>query len=388
MEDKENTCVADEGRENNKMAHLHDSRINKPADDKEIDFIDLLRELWKERKFLLKASGCALIVGLVIAFSLPKEYTTVVKLAPETEDVSKKIGGLGGLAAMAGINLNTSSGTDAISPDLYPDVIQSVPFLLELFPEEVTYKKDGSRISLYKYMTLHQRNPWWTYVTGLPFKTLGAIKKLFSGKKQENSDHIDPFHLTSEQEEVIRVLKDRISISVDKKTFVITLSVQMQNAQASAELAQAVQEKLQNYIAAYRTRKVKNDLEFTRKIFNDAREAYYKAQQNYASFEDANRNIISSSYRTELERLKNEMTLTFNVYNTLAQKLEQDKLRVQERTPIYTVIEPATVPLKATSPKKGLILIGVFFLFFLGAIGWIFIRDFFKNKGDKILLAR
>lgn len=388
MEDKKMTRVADEGRENNKIADLHDSRINKPADDKEIDFIDLLRELWKERKFLLKVSGCALIIGLVIAFSLPKEYTTVVKLAPETEDVSKKIGGLGGLAAMAGINLNTSSSTDAISPDLYPDVIQSVPFLLELFPVEVSYKKDDSRISLYKYMTLHQRNPWWTYVTGLPFKTLGAIKKLFSGKKEENSDHIDPFHLTSEQEEVIRVLKDRISISVDKKTFVITLSVQMQNAQASAELAQTVQEKLQNYIASYRTRKVKNDLEFTRKIFNDAREAYYKAQQDYASFEDANRNIISSSYRTELERLKNEMTLTFNVYNTLAQKLEQDKLRVQECTPIYTVIEPATVPLKATSPKKGLILIGVFFLFLGGAIGWIFIRDFFKNKRDEILLAR
>ena len=87
--------------------------------------------------------------------------------------------------------------------------------------------------------------------------------------------------------------------------------------------------------------------------------------------------FLSSSYRTEQERLKNEMTLTFNVYNTLAQKLEQDKLRVQEETPVYTVIEPATVPLKASSPKKALILVGFVFLALFGCIGYLFVKDMF-----------
>lgn len=113
------------------------------------------------------------------------------------------------------------------------------------------------------------------------------------------------------------------------------------------------------------------------KVFGESRDAYYKAQRAYAAFEDANRNIISSSYRTEQERLKNEMTLTFNVYNTLAQKLEQDKLRVQEETPVYTVIEPATVPLKASSPKKALILVGFVFLALFGCIGYLFVKDMF-----------
>ena len=129
-------------------------------------------------------------------------------------------------------------------------------------------------------------------------------------------------------------------------------------------------------ITHYRTQKAKKDLEFTEKVLKESRSAYYKAQQAYAAFEDGNKNIISASYRTEQERLRNEMTLTFNVYNTLAQKLEQDKLRVQEQTPVYTIIEPATVPLKASSPKKLLILVAFIFLAFIGGCGYLIIKEY------------
>lgn len=351
--------------------------------EQEIDLIELAQAIWKERKFLLKICGVAVIVGLVVAFSIPREYTTQVKLAPETEDATKKINGLGGLAAMAGINLGNAGGTDAISPDLYPDVVQSTPFLLELFPVEVKDKKGHFSGTLYEYVDEHLRAPWWGYIFKLPLKAVGAVVKLFSPEEEAAEGVLDPFHLTFDQEKAVNALQQRIGASVDKKTLVITVSVQMQDPVISAELTKVVLEKLQNYITAYRTRKVRNDLKFTQKVFGEARETYYKAQQAYAAFEDANRNIISSSYRTEQERLKNEMSLTFNVYNTLAQKLEQDKLRVQEQTPVYTVIEPAKVPLKASSPKKPLILIGFVFLAFFGGIGYLFARDMFVKVGVK-----
>lgn len=345
----------------------------------EIDFVELARCLWQERRFLLKILGIATFVALVIAFSIPKEYTTSVKFIPETEDVSKKMNNLGGLAAIAGINLNTSTGSDAISPDLYPDVVQSIPFLLELFPVEVNYKEGKDSVSLYKYMTKFQKKAWWTYPLAIPSQVMSFFHKLTS-KEIQNKEGIDLFHLTTEQKGVVEALRQRIQVSIDKKTFAITLSVQMQNAQISAQLTQLVLEKLQNYITAYRTRKVKNDLEFTQKIYAEARDSYYEAQRMYASFEDSNRNIVSASYRTEQERLKNEMTLTFNVYNTLAQKLEQDKLRVQEQTPVYTVIEPPTVPLGASSPKKVLILIGILFLGLFGGIAYLLIRNLWKRN--------
>lgn len=349
----------------------------------EIDLIELARRLWRARGFLVKVCGLAALIGLVIAFSLPKEYTTTVKLAPEMEDISKKMNGIGGLAAMAGINLNTSSGADAISPDLYPDVVQSTPFLLELFPVKVIAPESVDSLALYDYMLNYQRTAWWNYVIQAPFKALGAVKGFFSKADVQPGDTLDPFHLTREQEAVLQALRNRIAVSVDKKTFILTASVQMQNPVISAEVTRIVLQKLQDYIITYRTRKVKDDLAFTRKIFGEAREAYYKAQQAYAVFEDTNRNLISSSYRTEQERLKNEMTLTFNIYNSLAQKLEQDKLRVQEQTPVYTVIEPATIPLKATSPKKLLILIGCIFLSLLMGVGYLFVKDVFVEKNEE-----
>lgn len=356
----------------------------------EIDLIELVLRLWGERRFLCKCCSVAISIGLVIAFSMPKEYITTVKLVPETSDLSKKMGNLGGLAAMAGISLPTSSGADAISPVLYPDVVQSVPFLLELFPIEVNSERGDYSATLYDYMLDHQREAWWYYVVYAPFRFLGWVRELLSEEEPLAGNEPTSFRLTKEQAEIVEGLQGRISAFVDRKTHVITVSVRMQDPLISATLARLVVENLQGYITDYRTQKVRQDLEFTEKVFGEARESYYKAQRAYATFEDANKNIISASYRTEQERLKNEMSLAFNVYNTLAQKLEQDKLRVQEQTPVYAVISPATVPLKPVSPKKWLILAASVFLAVAGAVGYLFVKDLWEVKRElrKICLGK
>ena len=260
--------------------------------------IRLLLYAWKKRMLFLKTCGTAIIIGLIIAVSIPKEYITTAKLAPETNDNTKKVGDLGGLAAMAGINLNNTGSSDAISPELYPDVVQSIPFLVELFPVQVTDKKGTLHLSVYDYISKHQREAWWNYILGIPSRGLTAIKQLFS-EKREQSDEVNPFYLTGEQQQVINGLRNRISIFVDKKTMVITINVRMQDPVISATLTDVILEKLQTYITSYRTQKAKQDLKFTEKVYAEARDAYYKSQQAYAKFEDSNKNIISASYRTE-----------------------------------------------------------------------------------------
>lgn len=342
--------------------------------EKYIDLGKLFLFLWTKRMLFLKTCGTALVVGLIIAFSLPKEYTTTAKLAPEVNTNSKKMGDLGGLAAIAGVNLNSTAGADAISPELYPDVVKSLPFLLELLPVEVTNRERTLHTSLYDYLDKHQRAPWWDYITEAPARGLTALKDLFSPKAQP-AETIDPFYLTVEQLRVINTLRKRISVFVDKKTMVITVNVRMQDPLISATLTRVILEKLQTYITGYRTQKAKQDLKFTEKIYTEARDAYYKAQQAYARFEDANKNIVSASYRTEQERLKNEMTLTFNVYKSLAQQYEQDKLKVQEQTPVYFLLDPATVPLRATSPNKVIILMAFLFLAFIGTVAYLYVQS-------------
>jgi hypothetical protein len=80
---------------------------------------------------VFKVCGIAAVIGLIVGFSIPKEYTSTIVIAPESSS-AKSGGGLSSLASLAGINMNLNTA-DAIYPDLYPQIVGSVPFLTDLF---------------------------------------------------------------------------------------------------------------------------------------------------------------------------------------------------------------------------------------------------------------
>lgn len=349
-------------------------------EEQEIDLIELAQKVWAERKLIFKACGIAVVVALVVAFSIPKEYATSVTLAPETGGKSGT-GSIGALAAMAGINLGASSGEDALSPDLYPDIVSSTPFLTSLFDVRVKSEEAEVDTTLYAYLKEYQRSPWWSVVLSAPFKALGWTMSLFRDEPEEGEDaQLDPFHLTQEESNIAKALSNRLSISVDKKTGVTTLTVTMQDALISASLTDTVMHSLQDYITDYRTNKARHDLAYMEKLYDEAKADYTEAQQKYAQFADANLNISRLVYRAEQERLQNEMNLAYQMYTTVSQQLQMAKAKVQEITPVYTVVQPATVPLSASKPNKLMILVGFVFLAAVGCVGWIlFVKDFIKN---------
>lgn len=348
-------------------------------EEQEIDLIELAQKVWAERKLVFKACGIAVIVALVVAFSIPKEYATSVTLAPET-GAKGAGGGIGALAAMAGISLGASSGEDALSPELYPDIVSSTPFLTSLFDVRVKSEEAEIDTTLYAYLKDYQRAPWWGVVLSAPFKALGWTISLFKEQDEEEEFALDPFHLSQEETDIANALNDRLSVSVDKKTGVTTLTVTMQDAFISASLTDTVMHSLQNYITDYRTNKARQDLAFWEKLYAESKQAYTEAQQKYARFVDANQSIVLLSYRAEQERLQNEMNLTYQNYSQVAQQLQMAKAKVQEITPVYTVVQPATVPLRAAKPNKLMILVGFVFLAAVGCVGWIlFVKDFVKS---------
>ncbi|MEG1839458.1 MAG: chain-length determining protein, partial [Bacteroidaceae bacterium] len=327
--------------------------------------------------------GIAAVIGVVVAFSIPKEYEVKVTLAPEISNKGGGISGsMGALASMAGINLGSmAGGEDAISPELYPNIVGSIPFLVELFKVNVVTKKGDLNTSLYDYMDKHQRSTWWSYILAIPSEALSWTMSLFKEKEPKGSasDPVDAFCLTSDQAGIAKSLKKSITSSVDKKTGVITLVVTMQDPLIAAALADTVQSKLQQYITDYRTSKSRKDLIFTEKLYKEAKKKYYQAQQTYAAYSDGNMNVVMARYRTEEERLKDEMTLAYSVYNQVSQQLQMAKAKVQEITPVYTVVQPASVPLLASKPKKAIILIGFVFLAAFGTIAWILLKDMMKE---------
>ena len=149
----------------------------------------------------------------------------------------------------------------------------------------------------------------------------------------------------------------------------------MQDPLISATVADTVMRNLQTYVTDYRTNKARNDLKFTQQLYDEAQHDYYAAQQRYARYMDANQNVVRRAVRTEQERLQNEMTLAYNIYNQMAQQLQVAKAKVQESTPVYAVVQPASVPLEAAKPSKTMVLAGFVFLAAAAAMAWIlFVR--------------
>lgn len=288
---------------------MDESKIQKAPqkpEEQEIDLIELAQKVWADRKMLYKVCGIAAVIGLIVGFSIPKEYSTEVTLAPESAS-KVNAGSMGALAAMAGINLGGSVGEDALSPELYPDIVKSTPFLLELFDVRVKDQKGKIDTTLYAYLDKYQRSPWMGAVMSAPFKALGWTLSLFKDKPEKKEGKIDPFHLTLDEAKVADALSKRILVTIDKKQG-YNLEVTMQDPLISASLTDTVMHCLQNYITNYRTNKARHDLAFTEKLYKEAKADYEKAQKKYATFADANQNVVLLSYRAEQERLKTKLS--------------------------------------------------------------------------------
>lgn len=340
-----------------------------PKGENEIDLLELAQKLWQNRRQMLIWTAVAAVIGVIVAFSIPKEYATVVKLAPESSGAKTGGGGLGALASMAGISVGSASGADAVYPQLYPDVVHSVPFATSLFNVEVVSEKDGATYTVSQFLDEETSVPWWTTLMSLPSRIPGWFK---SGSDEGESEHVtDNFRLTAHETGLVGRLNSRITANVDQKTNVVTISVEMQDPRVAAILADTVVKRLQEYVTDYRTNKARKDLQYAEKLNAEAQQDYYKAQQQLADFIDRNQNIATRAAQINQDRLENEASLAFNLYNMTSQQVQTAKAKVQETTPVYAVITPSTVNIRPVSPKKGLIIGAFAFLGFVACGTWI-----------------
>lgn len=342
---------------------------NASTQEEEIDLLELAGRLWRRRRFIITAGLIGLAVGLVVAVSIPKRYSVTVTLAPESRKSSSL--SLSAAASMLGLGDLASQNTDydALHILLFPDILDSDPFALELYDMPVT-TKDGEQMPLNEYMGT-QRKPWWSWVIGLPFRAVGGVVSLFKSDEEAEDKPIDPFRLTKEQAGSLKAIKGSISAIVDKKTGVTTITTTMQDAVVAATVADSVLTKLQSYITEYRTKKSTTYYNYLENIYNKRKQEYYDAQQRYANYVDENRNLYTRRSMVEGERLQNEMNLAYQIYNQMASQLQVANAKIQEAKPVFAVVNPATVPTKASAPRKMMIMAGFIFLACAGAAAWV-----------------
>ena len=338
------------------------------AQEEEIDLLELAGRLWRRRMTIIKAAAIGLAAGLVVAFSIPREYSVTVTLSPESGKSSS--GSLGAAAAMLGLgNFSAGDDFDALNITLFPDILDSNPFALELYTMEVLPDDAEEPVQLNEYID-SQRQAWWSWLASLPFKAVRGVKSLISGEEEQEGG-LNPFRLTREEDRRLQEIKESMSAVVDKKTAITTITVTLQDPVVAATVADSVVSKLQTYITAYRTKKAVDDCKYLENLYRERQNEYYDAQQRYATYVDGNKSLYTHKSMVEGERLQNDMNLAYQTYNQAAQQLQVTRAKIQEAKPVFAVVNPATVPVKASAPRKLLILVGFMFLSCVLSAGWI-----------------
>ena len=325
----------------------------------ELSLLPIVKIILKNKKFILKSICISIIFSSIIILSMPSQYTVKGLLAPESGKNTSS--GLSNMASMFGFGNFAVSESDALNVSLFPNIMKSTPFALELYNIPVKIKekdKDGKIMPFYKYINT-QKVPWWKSIIGLPFKLIKSI--VSSNQSNEDSD-INPFQLTDYEYSNIASIKSVMTAQIDKETNITTISVTLQDPLVAATIADTIVNKLQEYITNYRTQKAIEDYNYQQKIYKKAQEEYLNSQKEYASFVDKNQNINKQLIRIEQERLRDKLNISSQIYQQAATQLEIIKAKIQEDKPVFTILEPASVPLKASSPQKMMILtVCVFF---------------------------
>lgn len=341
--------------------------VQEPENDElEIDWMDILRRIYTIRKTLYKAAGVGVVLGIIIALSIPKQYTVTVTLSPEMGG-DKSSGGLASLASSF-LGGGASSSNDALNVTLAPDIVASTPFVLDLFDTHVQTLDGELDTTLVAYLE-EQRMPWWGYIKAAPGLIIRAVKSLFT-EKIDTASVLNPFQLTEEEFQKVEGLREVIAAEVDKKTAMTTITVTLQDPKVTAIVADSVVAKLQQYIIDYRIKKAKEDCAYLEELYKERQQEYYDAQSRYAHYFDTNRNIAFQSVRAEQERLQNDMSLAYQVYSQVAQQLQVARAKIQEEKPVFAVVEPATIPLYPSSTSRKIIVIGILFLTICGTVAW------------------
>lgn len=345
-----------------------------------IDLGEIFKTLYRKKRVFFIMWPIVAVLACLWVFPQPRYYDCSVALAPETsgEDIG---GGLSSIASNFGISLGGGSN-DAIYPVLYPELMESNDFVAGLMNIKVTTDDGSVSTDYYTYLAKHQKKNWLTQ----PFnKAKNSIKKMFSSKKPSGPSKdrkLNSFKLSEYDYGLFENVKEKITCSVDKKTTVITITVRDQDRLVAATMADSVRQRLQDFITDYRTRKTRLDVQHYQHLTDSANLEYRSAVNVYAQFCDANQDIILQSQQSKRDELENEMQLKYNTYTAMAAQLEAMKAKLQERTPAFTVLKSATVPILPAGPKRVIFVVGMLVLATIVTAGWC-LKDILREIFQK-----
>ena len=352
---------------------------NHNSSEDEIDLIELLKKVYLEKKFILKVSVLVGLFGIVYALFQPNEFTSTTTFIPQLSSGVKTGGSsLSGLASLAGINLGDMESSSEFPPSLYPQVVNGIPFKIDLLSS--TINLNGGEILVKDYFSnqggssLNILGTIKKYTIGLPSLILGSFNSQDVALSKS-----EIYTVTEEDQELFKTVSSALSLSINDKEGFITISFTDNDKNIAAQITQIAQTLLQKKIIEFKNQSSKEMLDFATKQYDEKQTSYEKLQDKRAIFVDKNINISSSLFQNKLSRIESEVNISASIVQQLASQVEQAKLQVNKDTPVFTTIQPVTIPFERSAPKRSQIVIVFGFLGIVVSVGYVLVKEPLKE---------
>lgn len=371
---------------------MEENRNNTTATAEEeggIDIMALLRGLWDGRKTIFICLGIFIVLGLVAALSMKRTYSVTTVMVPQMGDAKS---GLGGLAALAGFDMGAASNNGELSPLIYPQIVSSVPFRLEMMHTPLHYQKCDTLISMFDYAKAKYEKPSvfsyvMKYTIGLPGVILGSLSSkpkevTLPGGNGTDDGTPKPVVVSMDEYKMLQGMGQVISLDVDKKEGYITMHVNGSEPIQTAELALKAQQLLQDEVTRFRTEKSQSELEYIQARYDEAKAEAERYQMALAGSRDRMQNVVTTSSTVGKERLQSKFNVANTVYLEMAKQLEQAKMKVKKDTPAFSIIEPVTLPMKPSNSRTKTLIIWVFLGVVVGC-GIVLVKGYWPKLKEK-----
>lgn len=335
-------------------------RNSRNKSEEVLDFNKIINKIWDNKRIFAVLLPIVFFISCIYILTVPRYYSTSTALAPEVENSSMK-GGLGSIAATFGFDLSDIESSDAITPLLYPELMKDNKFVVGLFDINISTEDKAIKTNYYSYLKKYQRVSWLE-------KCVGFIKALFSKEKHLSSKtyiNRNPYMLSKTEDDIVKKIQDDIKISVDKKSGVISINATAQDPMVCKILADSVTSKLQKFITTYRTSKAQKEADYYKQLMSKSLHSYELVREKYGAYSDANMEVMLESVKSKIEDMENDMQLKYNQYTTYNAQYQAAVSKVLEKTPVFTLLKGAEVPLKPAGPKRMIFVFAMTFMAFI-----------------------
>jgi uncharacterized protein involved in exopolysaccharide biosynthesis len=184
---------------------------------------------------------------------------------------------------------------------------------------------------------------------------------------------------------IFNILDKVLSIQIDNEGAMMELIVELEEAEVAAFITQTALNLLQEDIIKFRIENGKETLKESQSLYKDRRMELEQLQDELALFMDQNQNINSSLISNKVMRLQSAVNISNAVCNQLAQEVEKAKIDIIRQTPIFTIIDPVTIPKVRSSPNRKMIVLIFFMIGFFLSLFIVVMKESFWEFKSQIL---